>query len=438
MRPLPEPPTPQPTDAIAPLSMIGPDGRIDPKTRARVSAKLMELGEDNLLAQTLLAMEAAGGGPLIAGNRARLLVDGPSTYEAMFSAISAARESVNIEMYIFDEAQHEGRKLSDLLAEVVAKGVAVNVLYDGLGSSATPDEVWEKLRAVGVRLCEFNPINPADNRTAKYVQRDHRKIVVVDGLHGFAGGINFSSAYTSGSRGGVKRDPVKEGWRDTQVEVEGPVSLELQRLFLGSWDKQKCPDRQPANYLPPAREAGKMLMRVDATTVDSTRNETYVSALSALTFAQKSIDLTMAYFSPDDQVEDALLDAADRGVRVRLLLPGLTDFSGIMHAGRAHYTKLLKGGVQIFEQQEVLLHSKTLEVDGIWSSVGSANWDWRSFANNDELNIVIIDEGFAREMLAMFESDLAAAAPITLDEWKKRPFKDKFLQTFWVLWERLL
>ncbi len=418
--------------------MIGPNGRIDPKRRARFSARLMELGADNLLAQTLLAMEAAGGGPVIAGNSARLLIDGPSTYEAMFSSIASARESVNIEMYIFDEAQHQGRKLSDLLSEVVAKGVAVNVLYDSLGSSNTPDAVWGKLRDAGVRLCEFNPINPADNRTSKYVQRDHRKIVVVDGHHGFAGGINFSSAYTSGSRGSVKRDPVTDGWRDTQVEVKGPVSLELQRMFLASWDKQKCPERQPANYLPPARRAGRTLMRVDATSVDSKRNETYVSALSALTFAQKSIDLTMAYFSPDDQVEDALLDAARRDVRVRLLLPGLTDFDGIMHAGRAHYTKLLKGGVQIFEQKDVLLHAKTLEVDGIWSSIGSANWDWRSFSNNDELNIVIIDESFAREMQAMFESDLSAATPITLDAWKKRPFKDKFLQTFWVMWERLL
>ncbi len=438
MRPLPEPPTPKSTDAIAPLSMIGPDGRVDPRTRARVSAKLMELGEDNLLAQTLLAMEAAGGGPLIAGNRARLLVDGPRTYEAMFAAIAAARDSVNIEMYIFDEAQHEGRKLSDLLAEVVARGVAVNVLYDGLGSSATPEEVREKLRAAGVRLCEFNPVNPADNRTAKFVQRDHRKIVVIDGIHGFAGGINFSSTYTSGSRGSVKRDPVTEGWRDTQVQVEGPVSRELQRLFLESWKKQKCPEPKPANYRPPARDAGKTLMRVDATSVDSTRNETYVSSLSALTFAQKSIDLTMAYFAPDDQVEEALLNAARRGVNVRLLLAGLTDFSGIMHAGRAHYTKLLDGGIRIFEQKDVLLHAKTLEVDGLWSSVGSANWDWRSFANNDELNIVIIDEGFATQMREMFDSDLAAATPITLDAWKKRPLKDRLLQGFWVMWERLL
>ncbi len=438
MRPLPEAPTHKSAAKAAPLSIIGPDGRVDRRTRERVSRQLMELGEDNLLAQHLLAMQAAGGGPLIASNRATLLVDGPSTYAAMFSAIAAARESVNIEMFIFDEAQHEGRKLSDLLVEVAGKGIAVNVLYDSLGSSETPAEVLEKLAAAGIRLCEFNPINPTSSRTAKFVQRDHRKIVVVDGQHGFAGGINFSAAYTKGSSSRGKRDPVAEGWRDTQVEVEGPVSLELQRLFLESWDKQKCPVRQEANYLPAAREAGKTLLRVDATSMDSERNETYVSALSAITFARKSIDVTMAYFSPDDQVEDALIEAAQRGVRVRMLLAGLTDFGGIMHAGRAHYTKLLKAGVQIFEERKSLLHAKTLEVDDIWSTIGSANWDWRSFANNDELNIVIIDAGFAQQMRAQFETDLEAATPITLDAWKKRPMKDRALQQFWVMWERLL
>jgi cardiolipin synthase len=168
------------------------------------------------------------------------------------------------------------------------------------------------------------------------------------------------------------------------------------------------------------------------------RNETYISALSVLTFARKTVDLTMAYFSPDDQVEEALVNAAHRGVRVRLLLAGLTDFDGIMHAGRAHYTELLEAGVQIFESQRVLLHAKTLEVDGIWSSVGSANWDWRSFAANDELNVVIIDEGFALQMQTQFATDLASASQIALSEWKQRPLRDRALQQFWVLWERLL
>jgi cardiolipin synthase A/B len=420
------------------LSMIGPR-----RTRERVSLRLMELGDENLLAQHLVAMELANSAPLIAGNRVQLLVDGPRTYAAMFSAIAAARESVNIEMFIFGEAQHDGRYLSDLLVEVVGKGIAVNVLYDSLGSADTPPAVFEKLRAAGVRLCEFNPMNPADNRTSQYVQRDHRKIVVVDARHAFAGGINFSSVYSSGSRATLSRrrkasDAITEGWRDTQVQVEGPVTLELQRLFLESWDKQKCPVRQEVNYLPEAVSAGSTLLSLNATSTDSMRNETYISALSVLTFARKTVDLTMAYFSPDDQVEEALVNAAHRGVRVRLLLAGLTDFDGIMHAGRAHYTELLKAGVQIFESQKVLLHAKTLEVDGIWSSVGSANWDWRSFAANDELNVVIIDEGFALQMQTQFATDLTSASPIVLGEWKQRPFRDRVLQRFWVLWERLL
>src|SRR5688572_7967157 len=253
MRGLPEPRLPESAGAPEqPFSMIGPDGRIDRRTRDRVSLRLMELGEDNLLARHLVAMEVAGSAPLITGNSVQLLVDGPHTYAAMFAAIAAARESVNIEMFIFDEAQHGGQNLSDLLVEVVGRGIAVNVLYDGLGSSDTPPAVFEKLGAAGIRLCEFNPLNPASNRTSQYMQRDHRKIVVVDGRSAFAGGINFSSAYSSGSRATRSRhtkaaDAITRGWRDTQVQVGGPVTLELQRLFIESWDKQKCPARQEAD-----------------------------------------------------------------------------------------------------------------------------------------------------------------------------------------------
>jgi cardiolipin synthase len=425
-----------------PLAMIGPDGHIDRRTRERISARLKELGEGNLLAQHLVVMQLADSAPLITGNRVQLLVDGPRTYAAMFAAIALARDSVNIEMFIFDEAQHEERKLSDLLVAAAGRGIAVNVLYDGLGSTDTPPALFEKLRAAGVRLCEFNPLNPANNRTFEYMQRDHRKIVVVDGQTAFAGGINFSSVYSSGSRGTrsrhAKADPIAMGWRDTQVQVEGPVTLELQRLFMESWDKQKCPARADADYLPEAREAGGTLLRLNATSADSLRNENYLSALSVLTFARTSVDLTMAYFSPDKQLTEALVHAARRGVRVRLLLAGLTDFDGIMHAGRAHYTKLLKAGVQIYEERGVLLHAKTLEVDGIWSTVGSANWDWLSFANNDELNIVIIDTGFAQQMQAQFATDLISASPVSLADWKKRPWRDRALQRFWVMWERLL
>jgi cardiolipin synthase len=192
------------------------------------------------------------------------------------------------------------------------------------------------------------------------------------------------------------------------------------------------------NYLPAPIDAGNTLLRIDASSVDSRRNETYLAAISAVTFAAKSIDLTMAYFSPDRQLEDALRDAARRGVKVRLLLPGVSDFGGIVAAGRAHYNRLLQDGIAIYEERRSLLHAKTLAIDDIWSTVGSANWDWLSFARNDEINVVVIDQGFAGEMRALFEDDLKRATPITAEEWKKRPLKQKLRERFWVIWERLL
>jgi cardiolipin synthase len=194
----------------------------------------------------------------------------------------------------------------------------------------------------------------------------------------------------------------------------------------------------PLDYLPAPVEAGSTLLRIDASSVDSRRNETYLAALSAVTFATKSIDLTMAYFSPDRQLEKALRAAARRGVKVRLLLPGLTDFGGMVHAARAHYGRLMKDGVEIYEERRSLLHAKTLSIDSIWSTVGSANWDWLSFARNDEINVLVIDQGFAGEMAVVFDEDLVEATAINAKEWKKRPFKQKLREQFWVFWERLL
>jgi cardiolipin synthase len=437
-RTLPAPPAA--AAGLSTLSVIGPKGKLDRKARERLTQRLARFGDDNLLERHLAAMQAVSDAPLITGNRVTLLVDGPRAYAAMFTAISSATQHVNIEMFIFDEAHHGERALTDLLVERATHGVAINVLYDAVGSGATPPGVFDKLRAAGVNLCAFNPLDPAANRTGDFVQRDHRKIVVVDAQQAFTGGINFSATYTSSSR--MRRSPVvdarKEGWRDTHIQVQGPAALELQRLFLQSWAKQKCPDMAVLDYLPAPLEAGGTLLRINASSVDLHRNATYLAALSAVTFAVKSIDLTMAYFSPDNQLEDALRAAARRGVRVRLLLPGLSDFGGIVHAGRAHYSRLLKAGVEIHEERSSLLHAKTLAIDDIWSTVGSSNWDWLSFARNDEINVVVIDQGFAGQMRALFDDDLTRATPINAEEWKKRPFKQKSRERFWVIWERML
>ncbi|MEO8315550.1 MAG: phospholipase D-like domain-containing protein, partial [Pseudomonadota bacterium] len=339
-----------------------------------------------------------------------------------------------------DEAHQGEQALTDLLVDRATHGVAVNVLYDALGSGTTPPELFEKLRTAGVKLCAFNPLDLAATRTGVFVQRDHRKIVVVDAQQAFTGGINFSATYSSSSRLRRTRvvDARKDGWRDTQIQVQGPATIEMQRLFLQSWAKQKCPEMAPLNYLPAPLEAGNTLLQIDASSVDQQRNGTYIAALSAVTFAVKSIDLTMAYFSPDSQLEHALRAAARRGVKVRLLLPGVSDFGGIVQAGRAHYARLLKDGIAIYEERRALLHAKTLSIDGIWSTVGSANWDWLSFARNDEINMVVIDQGFADEMRALFDDDLSQSTPIIADEWKKRSLKQKLREGFWVIWERML
>ncbi|MEO6078509.1 MAG: phospholipase D-like domain-containing protein [Steroidobacteraceae bacterium] len=439
-RPLPAPPAADAEPALATLSVIGPKGQLDRQARERLTQQLARFGDDNLLERHLATMQAVSDAPLIIGNRVKLLVDGPRAYAAMFAAIASAKQHINIEMYIFDEAHQGEQALTDLLVDRATRGVAINVMYDAVGSSDTPPVVFDKLRAAGVKVCAFNPLDLGKSRTGSFVQRDHRKIVVVDAQQAFTGGINFSATYTSSSRMRRPRvvDARKEGWRDTQIGVQGPAVLEMQRLFLQSWDKQKCPELAPLNYLPAPNEAGSTLLRINASSVDLHRNATYIDALSAVTFAAKSIDLTMAYFSPDSQLEDALRAAAKRGVKVRLLLPGLSDFGGIVQAGRAHYNRLLKDGIAIYEERRSLLHAKTLMIDGIWSTVGSANWDWLSFARNDEINVIVIDQGFAGEMRAVFEDDLTQATPINMDEWKKRPFKQKLREWFWVFWERML
>ncbi|MET0292038.1 MAG: phospholipase D-like domain-containing protein [Steroidobacteraceae bacterium] len=438
LAPLPEPP---PAAPDGPLTVVGRGGRaVSPEVQRRIERALEGLGDDGALRNHLAVMESISDSPLIIGNRVRLLVDGPAAYARMFDTISAARDHVDIEMFIFDEAHNAGRDLSDLLLKKVSEGVVVRVLYDSLGSRSTPREFLDKLSNGGVTLCEFNPLAPGRLRKASFTQRDHRKIVVVDGRTGFAGGINFSGTYSSGSRSHRARasEAVKDGWRDTNIEVDGPAVREMQALYAASWEKQKCsaPPRTPVLRDAPA--VGSTLLRLDASSTDSRSNETYLAALSSLEAAQETIDLTMAYFSPDPRLEKALAAAASRGVRVRLLLPGLLDFGGILHAGRAHYTRLLEAGVQIFEEPRALLHAKTLEIDGVLSTVGSANWDYLSFALNDELNVVVVDRDFGSQMRKLFEEDLSHAVRIELDSWQRRPLRQKLLQRFWLTWERLL
>jgi cardiolipin synthase len=421
------------------LSLEGPRGPVAPDRAARASASLGKLAEDTVLDRYLAMSEELIGEPLLIGNRVELLVDGPATYDALFAAIRAARDTVDIQAYIFEAVEHRGEALAELLRDRMAAGVRVRVLTDGVGSMASGPDL-EALAEAGVITCIFNPLPRTFFRPDLLNHRDHRKITVIDGSDAFTGGINFSRVYRSGSAGFSRRraPTLDEGWRDTHVRIQGPGARRLWELFEESWRKQDCPGSDAPVPARSVAAAGGTVVQIVPSSPDDPRNLTYLSVLGAVTYARKSVNVTMAYFVPDDQLEEALVDAARRGVEVRLILPAFSDFSGVFHAGRAHYDRLLAAGVKIHEQESAFLHAKTVVVDDIWSAIGSTNWDWRSFIHNDEVTVVIVDEGFGGRMMALFRRDLADSRAITLEEWRQRPWLFRAQERFWVMFQWLL
>ncbi|HET9864945.1 MAG TPA: phospholipase D-like domain-containing protein [Steroidobacteraceae bacterium] len=419
-----------------PVDLVSPDGMVSRAARLRATRRLARVGETELLDYHLAAMRDLGAPPLLTGNGVQLLIDGPSTYRAMFRAIESARDYIFVESFIFEEAVEGDRHLSRLLQAAAARGVRIFVIYDAVGSLTTPQEFLAGLKSADISLCAFNPLNPLDDRFAGLNQRDHRKIVVVDGEQAYAGGVNFSHAYRIASqqvkRGGLsRRKAIDEGWRDTHIGLRGTAAKELERLFRDTWARAKCQGELPP-FTPQAVRGGDVLVQIVASTPDDDRNVIYVTLLSVLAYAQRSVDITMAYFVPDDALEKALREAAGRGVRVRMILPSYSDFAGVFYAGRAHYDELLEAGVEIYELESAFLHSKSIVVDGVWSSIGSTNFDWRSFVHNDEISVCVIDQGFAREMNAAFDRDLADSRRITAESWRHRGLAERLKELLWL------
>jgi cardiolipin synthase len=350
-----------------PVTRVAADGRTT-AAAFREPAR----GGDELLARHLAQVERALDAPLVRGNEGRLLVDGPATHRAMFEAIGRARDHVNLQTYIL-EAEGPGERLAELLIRKRGQGVTVNVLYDSVGSMRTPKEFFERLRAAGIAVCEFNPVNPLKSPPKGWQinNRDHRKILVVDGRVAFTGGINISGVYSAGSFGSGRRAPSREeGWRDTHVATRGPIVADFQRVFLDAWQRQRCDGPGRAAYFPPAAERGDWTMQLVTGDPEAGESQTYVALHAAMAQAERRIWLTYGYFAPDEATITALTDAAGRGVDVRLVLPGFSDFWAPFYAGRSHYAGLLDAGVRIYERRDALLHAKTAVIDGVWSSVG--------------------------------------------------------------------
>ena len=282
------------------------------------------------------------------------------------------------------------------------------------------------------------PLNPLAARDGwQWNQRDHRKLLIVDGRIAFLGGINISSVYSGGSFG-KPRPGDAEGvlaWRDTDLQLEGPVVAELQKLFLATWQSQHGPPLPVRDYFPPLQAVGTQVVRAIGSSPEEKFSLIYATLLSAIGSAETSVRITNAYFAPDPQLLQALLAAAARGVEVTLILPSHTDSWLVFHAGRSHYAQLLEGGVRIFERRGVVLHSKTALVDGVWATVGSTNLDWRSFLHNHELNAVMLGADFGQQVQAMFDRDLAASNAIDLAAWRRRSPTLHVQEWFGRLWE---
>ncbi|HSD39022.1 MAG TPA: phospholipase D-like domain-containing protein [Rhodocyclaceae bacterium] len=365
----------------------------------------------------------------------------------MLSAIANAKRSIVLESYIIEDAEIS-RKLATLLAAKRAAGVEVAVIYDAVGSLGTDQTFFDSLRAAQVMVCAFNPVNPLKRLGSWGVRhRDHRKILVVDQVVGFTGGINMSDVYSSGSMSrqrSRKAGPENEnenGWRDTQIEIHGPAARALDHLVRSTWQQQACQgalQKNGSDKPVKVQAAGTQLISIVPAAPKDEESRIYTLLLTSIRAAQRSVYLTMAYFSPGEEMIDALCQASERGVEVKLILPSKSDFSPVWHAGRSYYTRLLEAGIEIHELQDTVLHAKTAVIDGVVSTVGSSNLDWRSFSENNEVNAFVIGDDFGGTMTSMFKKDLAASEEIALKDWAERPLLQRTKETLARLFERLL
>jgi len=419
------------------------NGVVPAAAEARDLARVRDEGNGALFEHHLGVLAATGEAQLLRGNTARLLVDGPATFAAMKAAIAAARHRLFVEFYIVED-EGVAAEVGDMLLRKAAEGVKVALMYDSVGSLGTDSAFFDRLRLGGIAVCAFNPINPLE-RPGHWglLQRNHRKMLAADSDVAFTGGINLSNVYAEGSFGSARRkkppaDADRQGWRDTQVEVRGPVVGALAALFRESWERQGCQGELPPAPPPRSATPGQRVIKLVAGDPANGVNPSYTALLHAIDASQRSVQLTMAYFAPGAEFIQALCDAARRGVSVALVLPGRSDVSLVLHAARARYAQLLEAGVQVYEMSGSVMHAKTAVIDGVYSSVGSSNLDWRSIVGNNEVDVIVLGDDFGQEMQALFARDLTVSKRIEPAQWSHRGIGQRLLEGFARVVEPLL
>ena len=365
----------------------------------------------------LRAAEALTGAPVSHGNDAELLINGDEIFPAYLGAIRDAEETVNLTTYAYWRGDI-ATEVADVLCEKAGAGVECNVILDAVGAAQMDRKLVHKMRDAGVHVCFFRPPKPYAVRRLQY--RNHRKLLIVDGTTGLTGGVGIAEEWT-----GNAQDP--DHWRDTHVRVTGPVVRGLQGAFAENWLECTGDVLAGDRYLPyieAIEDGGPMqVMRSSATVGDSNAEALIYLAVAA---AKRSIELTSAYFVPRPAFTEALVEAAERGVHMRILVPGShIDKRFVRTAGRAAYDQLIDAGIEIYEYCPTMLHAKTLTVDEIWSSVGSVNFDNRSFQLHDEVTLCVQSERFAGQLHEVFEKDLEASERIEPAGWRERPITQR-------------
>lgn len=359
------------------------------------------------------------GPPFMRGTKVRTLLNGDGIFPPMLAAIRGAQKSITFETYIY-WAGEIGRAFAEALAERAHHGVRVHVLLDWVGSATMDASLVTLMTEAGVKVCKFHP--PRWTKLGRMNNRTHRKLLIVDGRIGFTGGVGIAPEWT-----GHAQDP--KHWRDTHFAVEGPVVAQMQSVFIDNWVKVTGGVLLGPDYFPVLQEAGPGLAQMFSSSPSGGSESMQLMYLMAVTAASRTIDLSAAYFVPDSLTMDALMAAMKRGVKLRIVVPGkYIDASYVRRASRAMWGPMLEAGAMIAEYQPTMYHCKVLIVDGLLVSVGSTNFDNRSFRLNDEATLNIVDKDFAAEQTAIFEQDLALAKQMTHAAWRRRPLRERLVE----------
>ena len=356
------------------------------------------------------------GPGIVGGNAVTELLNGNQIFPPMLAAIQGAKKSITFETYIYWSGDI-GKQFADALSERARAGVRVHVLLDWVGSAKMDESYLTEMKEAGVQIEKFH--KPHWYNLARLNNRTHRKLLVVDGQVGFTGGVGIAPQWM-----GNAQDP--DHWRDSHYLVRGPVVAQMQATFLDNWLKVTGKVLHGELYFPPIAPAGAQKAQMFSSSPSSGSESMQLMYHLAITAAERSIDLSVAYFVPDELTQKHLMDALARGVRVRFITPGEhTDTETVKAASRATWGPLLQAGAQIYEYQPTMYHCKVMIVDQLLVSVGSTNFDNRSFRLNDEANLNVYDAAFAKRQTEVFEDDLKRSRRVTYEEWLNRPLREK-------------